>query len=75
MALDAPDIPEMDSLVGQPFMGLQYIDLAPFRKKLEMTKVSMAIQANGVVILYCLLYIFRIPDIYFVGMRIMTFPA
>jgi hypothetical protein len=39
MALNTPDILEMDSLVWQPIMSMYYVYLVSVGKKLEMIKM------------------------------------
>ena len=75
MTFNTPYTFKMRTLVWQPVMFGQNVDFITICQKLEMTEISVTIQANIIIIKYCLLKIIAVPRTYFVTVRIVTFPA
>jgi len=63
MALDTTDLAEMQCLIRQPFMFPHYVDFFPVSEELEMREISVAIQANLIIIGNGLFDVPGIPDI------------
>jgi hypothetical protein len=62
-------------LAWKPVMLGEDINFFPVGQQLEPLKIRMTMEADIVVIKYCLLNVFAVPDTYFITVGIMTIPA
>ncbi len=74
VAFDAPYVPEMQRLVGQPVMGLDDVDAFPVGQQFKFVEIGMAGKADRVVVGYGCLQVFRIADADMIRMRV-AFPT